>query len=264
MRAGRKRDRHDVEGNSVRNATVAWAESLDYGQQDAAEREFAGLAMSEGEQVAAEALEEPEFFEPLGLPSRRKEKKRLGKAGQRSTCFLCSYAGERDTTLPCDDVNKIIEMLRQNTGRMDMTILGEMIADHYADFRRKINSQLGRGEKPLPHMSASTVVEHIRRHHQDPEVKQIVMLEELQEIREELIDICFERSNKDKKRKRGNKIQIDNLDKIIKLELLVQARDPAKMAMYSAGARVNPAIHKQGAVSSSTKNLMDFWRNVAQ
>jgi len=62
--------------------------------------------------------------------------------------------------------------------------------------------------------------------------------------------------------KRGNKTQIDNLDKIIKLELLVQARDTSKMALYSAGARVDPIVRDQGPVSTSTKNLFDMWRRV--
>lgn len=110
-------------------------------------------------------------------------------------------------------------------------------------------------------MTAATVAEHVRRHQQDPEVKQIVMLEELQEIREALVALVFEKNNKTGQ-KRGNKTQIDNLDKIIKLELTVQARDPAKMALYSAGARVDQSIRDQGPVAASTKNLIDMWRRV--
>jgi hypothetical protein len=169
--------------------------------------------------------------------------------------------GERETALPSDDVNKIVEMLRQNTGRMDSTILAESIADYYATFRARINSTLQRGETPLPHMPASTVLEHIRKHHQDPEVKQIIMLEELQEIREELLNVVFEKNNKTRNT-RGNKVQIDCLEKVIKLELLVQSKDPAKMALYSAGARVNPTVHKQGAVAAATKNLYSYWDRV--
>jgi hypothetical protein len=203
--------------------------------------------------------EAPEYFKPKSLPSRKSERKRLGKVEERSKCFFCSHKGERNTTLPSDDVDTMVEMMRQNTGRMDTGVLAEMIAEYYADFRRKINGQLNRGEMPLAPMSAATVAEHIRRHHQDPEVKQIVILEELQEIREELMDVIFEKNSKTKY-KRGNKVQIDNLDKIIKLELLVQGRDASKMAGYSAGARVNPTIHKQGPVATTTKSLLDFWR----
>ncbi len=208
---------------------------------------------------AAVEDEEPEYFKPKSLPSRKRERKRLGKVEERSKCFFCSHAGERDTTLPRDDVAAMVEMLRKNTGRMDTGILAEMVAEYYADFRRKVNSQLTRGERPLAPMTAATVAEHLRRHHQDPEVKQIIILEELQEIREELIDIVFEKNSKTK-HKRGNKVQIDNLDKIIKLELLVQGRDASKMAGYAAGARMDPGIHKQGPVASGGKNLFDYWR----
>jgi hypothetical protein len=203
-----------------------------------------------------------EYYEPCPLPSRRKEFKRLGKPDHRSKCFLCAYIGERDTTLPSDDVNKIVEMLRKNTGRMDTVTLAEMIADYYAVFRQKINSSLRQGEKPLPPMCAATVVEHIRKHHQDPEVKQIVMLEELQELRETIMGVVMEKSNL-KKHKRANKIQIDCLEKIIKLELVVQGKDPSKMALYAAGARLDPTIHTQGAVAGSTKRLFSYWGAVA-
>lgn len=205
--------------------------------------------------------EEPEYFEPCPLPSRRREKKALGKPGKREICFLCAYIGEKNTVLPSDDVNKIVEMLRQNTGRMDTVTLATMIADYYSDFRRKINRQLRDGETPLPIMSASTVVDHIRKHHQDPEVKQIVMLEELQELREAILNVVMEKNNK-KKYKRANKVQVDCLEKIIKLELLVQSKDPSKMALYSAGSRLNPTAHKQGAVAGNTKNLFSYWDSV--
>ena len=248
MQAGKKRSRDEL--NSIPSFLQEVEERQQYPEIDPA-----GLEMTADEEVR----EEPEFFKPKSLPSRKREKKRLGKVDDRSKCFFCSHKGERNTTLPRDDVDNMIEMLRQNTGRMDTGLLAEMIAEYFADFRNKINRQLHRGEKPLAPMSAATVAEHIRRHHQDPEVKQIVMLEELQEIREELVEMVFEKNSKTGF-KRGNKTQIDNLDKIIKLELLVQGRDPAKMAMYSAGARVNPTIHKQGPVASATKNLFDYWR----
>ena len=206
----------------------------------------------------AQQQEEKEFYEPCPLPSRKKERKRLGKPDSRSTCFLCAYVGEKDTIIPSDDVNKIVEMLRKNTGRMDTVTLAEMIADYYADFRRKINGSLRRGETPLPYMSAATVVEHIRKHHQDPEVKQIVILEELQELRESILGVVMEKGNK-RGHKRANKMQVDCLEKVIKMELMVQKQDPAKMALYSAGSRLDPTSHKQGPVVGATKNLFSYW-----
>jgi hypothetical protein len=111
-------------------------------------------------------------------------------------------------------------------------------------------------------MSPATVLEHIRCHHQDPEVKIVVILEELQELREEIIKGVMEKHNKTKVR-RANKSQVDALEKIVKLELTVQAKDPSKMFGYTAGAHINPDIHKQGAIATSQKNLFNFWRGVS-
>lgn len=201
--------------------------------------------------------EEPEFFQPVMLPSRKREFKKLGKAGKRSVCFLCCYCGERNTTLPNDDVQKIVEMLRQYTGQMDTVSLAQMIADYYEQFRERINSNLLRGEQPLPYMSAATVVEHLRKHTADPELKQVIMLEELQEMREELLKMVFEEHNK-KKIRRVNKANLDALEKVMKMELLVQQKDVSKMAYFSAGARVNGM--GQGPVATQTKTLFDCWR----
>lgn len=133
-----------------------------------------------GDAAATEDEDAVVGYEPRPLKSRKKERKLLGKPGKRSTCFLCAYVGERDATIPGDDVQKIVEMLRQNTGRMDSSVLAQQIADFYAILRARVNRQLVAGETPLPPMNAATVLEHIRRHHQDVEVKQIVILEELQ------------------------------------------------------------------------------------
>lgn len=213
-----------------------------------------------GETPAATAEDpepEPEFFLPVLLPSRRREFKHLGKPGKRSSCFLCCYCGERNTTLPNDDVQKIVEMLRQYTGKMDSVALAQMIADHYATFQERINTNLLRGEKPLPDMSAATVLEHIRKHTADPELKQVIMLEELQEMREELLKIVFEKHNK-RGNKRINKANLDALEKVIKMEMVVQQKDVSKMAFFSAGARVNGMA--QGPVATQTKTLFDCWK----
>lgn len=200
----------------------------------------------------------PVIYEPRPLKSRRRERKALGKPGRRATCFLCAYVGERDATIPGDDVAKIVEMLRQNTGRMDSSVLAQQVADFYATLRTRVNRQLLAGEIPLPAMNAATVLEHIRRHQQDAEVKQIVMLEELQEIRETLMDSVLEQ-NPRTRHVRGNLAQLSALDKVIKLELLVHSKDPAKMSMYCAGTRVNPANRSAGPVHTSTKTLYSYW-----
>lgn len=146
---------------------MAWADSADFEAPSVSnDVDAAGMGMSDEAAIAAEAVEEPEYYKPKKLKSRQQERyvvifcrttsfflcfltgviyrARLGKPGQRSECFFCSHIGERDTALPRADVNKMVEMLRKNLGRMDMSVMCEMIADYYADFRRKINSQLGK------------------------------------------------------------------------------------------------------------------------
>lgn len=203
--------------------------------------------------------EEKEHFETCMLPSRKRERRILGKHTDTDTCFFCAYIGERDTATPSDDVDKLVTFLRDNTGRMKSRILAEELADQYADLRRKVNANITPGERELPYMSAATVLAHIRTHHQDPEVKQVVILEELQEIREELMGMVFEKSNKTKQ-KRVKKEVIDAIDKIVKTELQVQRVDASKMAFYSAGARVNPNTLKQGPVAHANKTLLNWFQ----
>lgn len=199
-------------------------------------------------------------YEAYGLKSRRREKKRFAeKPAFRSECFLCAYVGERSTIQVADEVNVIVEMLRQNIGRMESAILAEQVAIYYARYRARVNGNLQPGEAPLPVMNERTVLEHIRKHNQDPEVKKLVILEELQEMRESLIDGVLER-NKRTKRIRGDKTQIDCLEKIIKLEWQVQAKDPSKMSVYTPGARVASGAGEAGSVvSTHGKTLYDFW-----
>lgn len=199
-------------------------------------------------------------YEAYGLKSRRQEKKRFHqKPARRSECFLCAYVGERTTVQVAEEVNVIVEMLRTNIGRMESATLAEQVASYYARYRARVNTHLQPGEAPLPPMSERTVLEHIRKHNQDPEVKKLVILEELQEVRESLIDVVLERS-RNTKRMRGDKTQIDCLEKIIKLEWQVQAKDPAKMSVYTPGARVASGAGEAGSVvSTHGKTLYDFW-----
>lgn len=239
---------------------LTWA---DLGLEQAVEEAQENQANGAAEAVeAAEEQEEDDAFEPCGLRSRRREKKRFrSKALKRSECFLCSYAGERSAApVGMEEVNVMLEMIRRNTGNMESAILAEMVADYYENFRQRVNARLEPGETPLPRMTAPTVLDHIRRHHQDPEVKKLVQLEELQEMREELLDVVLERSKRTK-RVRANKTQVDCLEKIIKLEWLVQGKDLEKMVRYVPGAHVQSGAGEPGSVvAMGGKNLLDYWR----
>lgn len=222
-----------------------------------------GLGLNDGANNNANATideEEHERFEPYGLKSRRREKKRfVEKAIRRSECFLCAYVGERNTVQTAEEVNVIVEMLRTNTGRMESAALAEQVAEYYKKYRARVNTNLQPGETPLPPMTERTVLEHIRRHNQDPEIKKIVILEELQEMREALVDVVLERSNRSKQ-VRANKIQVDCLEKIVKLEWAVQAKDPSKMVGYAPGARTTGGVGEPGTVvATQGKTLYNYW-----
>jgi hypothetical protein len=250
MLGARKRPRHEVVSFDIEPPADEWGSNV-------------GIAIGDGNETPMpEPVEEDlNYYVPCELPSRRRERKRLGKPSSRDECFFCARQGERDGgTLPSSDVAKMLEMMHSNTGKMDTTLLAEQVANYYAGFRARINPVLVRNRKPeLPPMSAATVAKHLRMDHHDPEVKLVMRLDTVQEAIEEVTKCLMERNKKTRKR-RGNKVQIDNLDKLIKLEMQLQRVDTSKMFGYSAGARINPNIHKQGAVASNTKNLLDYWR----
>lgn len=216
--------------------------------------------LQEGDDDEVEPVEEPEIFEPRPLKSRRLEVERLGEAGCRAECFGCVYAGEKDTTVPVDDISRLIEMARQSMGRVDLITLAEAMADYYRKMRLRINQELKPGAKPLPMWPAAMILEHLRMHHNDPLVQQVVILNEIQEMRAEMVNHCYEKSNKTG-RVRPNKFAIDSYEKLTKLQMFVQKHDSAKMAFTSNGARINPDILSQGVISHHTKSLHDHWRH---
>jgi len=229
----------------------------EYGSMTRAELDERAGAEAAPEEAAEEGV--IIAYEPRPLKSRKKERKVLGKPGRRSTCFLCAYVGERDATIPSDDLQKIVEMLRQNIGRMDSTVLAQQVAEFYIKLRNRVNRQLLDGETPLPPMNAATVLEHIRKHQQDFEVKQVVLLEELQEIRETIMDSVLEQ-NPRTRNIRGNLSQLAALEKVLKMELLVHSKKPENQAFYCPGARLDPSVRSKGPVSSTTKSLYHYWR----
>lgn len=213
----------------------------------------------EGEGEEDVIHEEPEIFNPRPLKSRRLEIERLGEAGCRAECFGCVYAGEKDTTIPSDDINRLIEMARQSFGRTDLITLAEAMAHYYAKMRKRINKDLHPGEKRLPKWGAAMILEHLRFHHSDPLVSQVVILSEINELRAELSGHCMEVSNKTG-RVRPNKNAIDSYEKLVKLQLTVQKCDSSKMAFTSNNARINSEILTQGVIAHSTKRLHSVWK----
>ncbi len=197
-------------------------------------------------------------YEPCPLKTRVIERERLGEPPERSQCFGCVYFGERDTSVPFEQLNILIDMARQSMGRTDMVVLAEHMATYYEEeVRHRINRSLLPGERMLGPWPASQILEHLRHHNQDPQVQQVVLLAEMQEMRALLLDCCFERSVKTKAI-RPNKHNIDCYDKIVKLQLLTHKQDAAKMAFYSANARIKDEMLSE-LISTQTKRVHKQW-----
>lgn len=216
-------------------------------------------AMNEGD----EEIEEPEFYVPRPLKSRKIEKEQFGEATDDTQCFGCEYLDDysKKTTIPQDDIDYLRKIARDCFGRIKLAILAKGMSDFYERrIRARINANLQQGEDPLPPWPPANVAQHLRSHHQDPVVKLIVLLEETEEIREDLLGRCFEESTKHPGKDRVNSKIINDYDKIVKLQLHIQSKDPTKMAFYSAGARVNPESLTQGILSTKTKKLHDYFK----
>lgn len=207
-------------------------------------------------------IEEKEFFTPHPLKSRKLELEKLGPPGARSGCFGCVNFGEKDRTYMRKDVIILEDMARESFGRVDLITLAEEMANYYEKVvRRNVNQNLGEGKVPLGPWSAACILEHLRHHHQDPTIAQVVLLAETQELRASVLDCCLEVSSKTGQI-RPNKHNIDCYEKLTKLQLHIQKQDASKMAFYSAGARVHPEILNQGVLSIQTKRLHDDWRKI--
>jgi len=210
-----------------------------------------------------EADEVQEQFVTKKPKTRRMEEETLGVAGCRSTCFGCVYVGERTgAAIPHGDLRKLIEMSRQSIGRTDLIVLCKAMAEFYERFRRKVNRHLLAGERRLPRWPAAMILDHIRYHNQDPEIQQVVLLAEIQELRGAVFNACLEESTVTGQ-VRGNKEQVGIYERLSKLQLHVQSKKAADMAFYSAGARLDPRVSNQGLISTNTKPLIDYWQETA-
>lgn len=235
-----------------------------------------GLAMGSDAQMAvqdAQAAAEDdgasskEFYTALPMRSRKRERELLGRrCSKRADCFFCSHVGERNEALvQADDVNRLIDLLTENIGRMDNVTLAQMVSEYYEErVRGPINRELRPGERPLPPMPPERVLAHIRLDQQDPRVKQVVQLEALQEIREEILqNNMMERSSRTGK-KRVNKHQLECLEKVIKLEWFVQHQDVTKASFYASNKHIDEK-NLEGIVSrKKQQSTLDMWRTRAR
>ena len=254
-------------GNRRRRQRNAWIADIDttghHHHSDEAEEVMDMPDEFDGNDLEA-AAEDADVarFEPLKLPSRTHEHCELDQPQKRSECFGCVYVGERNTaSIPYEDIMSIINIARQSLARTDLATMAIHMAQKYAKLRSEINRNLMPGEDPLPEWKASTILDHIRHHNQDPEVQQVVCIAEVQELREHALNACLERDEMSGNI-RANKDQVACYERLTKLQFQLQRMDATKMAFYSGGAHLDPKTTKQGVFAMSGKNLRSYWAGV--
>ncbi len=222
------------------------------------EAALSALGAAEAAEAAAEA-EPPEVFEKRPLKSRRLERAEFGKVTPIEECFFCHYVGERNTAIKSQKVERLVQFLRKNLGRMQQRYLAKQLFRLYEDLRVEKNANLRHGEAPLPKMSPALILQHLRLHHHDPQVKITFGLDQCQEIREFAFERIFERGTRSGT-VRVNREMLNTYERAWKLELQLQRVDPQKMLFFSADGMMDASTMKTGAIGTSNKDLRDFWK----
>ena len=198
--------------------------------------------------------------EQVGLPTREKEDRELGPAGDRSTCFGCVYVGEREqTAIMYRDLMDLVEMGRTSMGCTDQITLAKEMARRYAKIRRKCNNQLQPGERPLPRWKAATILEHIRTHNQDPEIQQWVQARDCQELCSIALQAAVVKdriTGKISINKEMFKVYNDG----VRLSWFIYKQKPKDAAFYGGGARLDQRSVSQGIIATSGKPVINVWQ----
>ena len=208
--------------------------------------------------------EEPEVEEPLyeqvGLATREQEQRELGEPDPRSTCFGCIYMGERDTgAMNQEDLVELMDMVVKSIGQTDEVTLVKEVARRYRGIRDKTNRSLLPGERPLPDWSPSTILDHFRWHHCDPEFHLWLGLKDVREAKAvalEAMVVC----NTPTKRRRIDKDQVRAYTDLVKLEWQLAKIDPSKCTFYSAGKRLDVEGISKGPMALSFKPMAKMFK----
>lgn len=179
-------------------------------------------------------------------------------------CFGCETLdgeGKQQAAIPTDDIEHMRTMVRKCYGRMKTFFLAKGLVKFYeTHVRPKVNDNLLPGYDPLPAWPVEDCLHHLRFHHQDPQAKIVMLLEEVEELREEIYGTCLEESSRTGK-VRSNSRAVNDFDKLTKLQLSIHSKDPTKMAFYDPGGRINPDATTQGVLSVRTKTLHDYMKS---
>jgi hypothetical protein len=198
--------------------------------------------------------EPPEVMRPRMPKSRRLEVERWGESPCRDDCFGCVYLSDDVTMLPSEELKTLKEMVRQSLGRIKLRVLAEGMHRYFEEaIRQPINNNLRHGERPLPEWPVAQIIDHIRNGNDDPLVQQLVLLDEVKELRQELLPYCMEESSRTGD-VRPNKHNIECYERVVKLQLHIQKQDASKMAFAQGSANVNPEI-LSGLLSTHTKRV---------
>lgn len=240
----------------LNNAHFMEMDPLDDDEEAAADAGGAAAAALEAAEAEAQGR-----FESCPLETDQLEREMLGQPDRIYECFGCEFFGDDSTSLPNSDIEQLKAMARERYGSGNRIMLAQRMAEYYAAFRQRINANLLPGEQPLPEWNAAQILAHLKGigHHNDPMVVLNDAITETREIRERLKFSLFER-NTLTLQERVNKVALDGYEKMTKLLVHLQSKDPTKMAFADTGGeRANPENFSQGIFSTKTKQLHGYW-----
>ncbi len=203
---------------------------------------------------------EPEHWTAQPLKTRRDELTRLGPVPDRMNCFGCvNLDDDVKGVIQSDEIIKLKEMARSSFGRTDLISLVRAMESYYAKFiMEPVNEALKPGETPLGPWTAAQILDHIRNHNQDPFIQQIVVGAEIQEMRAQSAECCFEMSDKGKMR--VNPQAIAAYERLTKLQFAIMKLKASEMSNYSGNnALVDREVQSEGLISTKTKRVHRAW-----
>lgn len=200
------------------------------------------------------------LYEQVGLATREQEDRELGMPDPRSTCFGCIFMGERDCgAVHQEDLVALMDMMVKSIGQTDEITLVKEVARKYAEIKNKTNRNLLPGERPLPDWSASTILDHFRNHHCDPEFHLWLTMKNVREAKSVALDamvVCNTRT----KRRKIDRDQVRAYTELVKLEWQLAKIDPSKCTFFSAGKRLDVEGMSKGPMALSFKPMVKMYK----
>lgn len=199
-------------------------------------------------------------YVPVGLVSRQIEQEELGHPQSQSNCFFCSYMGEDVSgSVAVEEVIKLREFIRKNTGRKNPIDVCQFIADQYDILRADINNNLKPGKRPWPEQTAADFLHCLRFHNNDPELQKWLTFEELKEVGQTALHASIVK-NVDTGELQTDEKQFKVYLETIKAREMLYKTDPTKQLYYSGGKYIDPDVLSEGAIHYSGKNIHSYFK----